>query len=306
MNWFFIALGAPFLWAIVNIIDNYLVSKFSHKEIEKSSGGLVLFSSLIGLFIAVGVLISVPNIFSIPFFDKLLLFIAGIFTVVWIILYLFALELEDVSNVVPWFLTVPVFGYILGYVFLGEQLKQTQAIGSAAVLLGLILLSVSWNTQNKKINTKAIVYMFLSSLLIAISGVIFKYVTIGNNFWVSSFWEYLGLGVSGLFIYLFIPKYRNDFYFMNKTGGKKIFLLNILSEFMTISGNLLTNFSLLLAPVVMVYLVGAFQPVMVLFLTIVGTIFFPHIIKENISYRNIIPKIIAILFMIFGTFLLFL
>ena len=49
MQWFFIALGAPFLWAIVNIADGYLVSKFSRKEEERSSGGLILFSSLIGI-----------------------------------------------------------------------------------------------------------------------------------------------------------------------------------------------------------------------------------------------------------------
>jgi len=32
MHWFFIALAAPFLWAIVNIADNYLVARFSRKE----------------------------------------------------------------------------------------------------------------------------------------------------------------------------------------------------------------------------------------------------------------------------------
>ena len=26
MTWFFIALGAPFLWALVNIVDKYLVT----------------------------------------------------------------------------------------------------------------------------------------------------------------------------------------------------------------------------------------------------------------------------------------
>jgi len=29
MQWFFIALVAPFLWALVNIADNYLVKKLS-------------------------------------------------------------------------------------------------------------------------------------------------------------------------------------------------------------------------------------------------------------------------------------
>ncbi|MDP2789426.1 MAG: hypothetical protein Q8O46_05315 [bacterium] len=47
MQWFFIALGAPFLWAVVNISDQYLVLRYAVGR--RGSGGLVLFSSLIGI-----------------------------------------------------------------------------------------------------------------------------------------------------------------------------------------------------------------------------------------------------------------
>ena len=67
-----------------------------------------------------------------------------------------------------------------------------------------------------------------------------------------------------------------------------------------------TNFALLLAPVTMVYLIGSLQPAIVLFLTILSTKFFPHIIKENLSKRVLIPKILAILLMIIGSAVLFL
>ena len=148
--------------------------------------------------------------------------------------------------------------------------------------------------------------MLLVCLIVAISGIIFKYVTIEGNFWVSSFWEYFGLGLTGFLIFLFIPKYREEFMHMNRTGGKKIFIVNIVTEFLTISGNLVTNFALLLAPVAMVYLVGSFQPAIVLLLTIIGTKFLPHIIKEDISRKALIPKFIAILLMTIGSAILFL
>src|SRR3989344_5279277 len=201
MQWFFIALGAPFLWAIVNIADNYLVTRFSNKERERSSGGLVLFSSLIGLIIS---------------------------------------------------------------------------------------------------------FFIFACISIAISGVIFKYVTGGNSFWISSFWEYLGLGLSGLLIFLLIPHFREAFLHMNRTGGHTIFTVNVVSEFMSVTGNLLTNFALLLAPVAMVFLVSSFQPAIVLLLAVLGTKFFPHIVKENLTKQILIPKTIAIFIMIIGSVVLFL
>ena len=305
MKWFFIALLAPFLWAIVNVADNFLVANYSEKEKEHSSGGLVLFSGLIGIIIMAIIWIFTKGIFDISSFDKLLLSLTGILTIAWILLYLFTLEIEETSSIVPWFLTIPIFGFILGYFFLGETLNTNQMIGSFVVLLGLSFIVIDFSGEKKKIKKKPIFYMLFVCLLVAISGVIFKYVTVEGNFWVSSFWEYFGLSTTGLLIYLFSPKYRAQFMHMNRKGGVKIFILNTVTELFTISGNLVTNFALLLAPVTMVYLVGSLQPAIVLFLTILCTKFFPHIVKENLSKKVLIPKMLAILLMIIGSAILF-
>ena len=305
MSWFFIALFGPFFWAISNIIDSYLVTKYRERERERSSGGLVLFTSLMGIIIAFIIGILTPGIFNILFWDKILLIVAGFCSVIWIIFYLYALEIEDISVVTPWFLTIPIFGYLFGYIFLGENLNSHQIIGSLIIFIGLFIMNMNFNKEKKKVNKKMIFYMIIVAIVVAISGVIFKYITVGGNFWVSSFWEYIGLGILGLFIYLFIPKYRNEFKYMNKLGGRKIFFLNMINEVMAILGNLLTNYALLLAPIAMVYLVGSFQPAIVLIFTILTTKFLPHILKEDISRRIIIPKIIAITIMIIGSIFLF-
>ena len=303
MQWFFIALGAPFLWALVNISDQYLVAKYSTGK--RGSGGLVLFSSFIGIFVAMVIGIFVSGIFSIPFLDKILLIITGGITIAWIILYLFTLEIEDVTVVVPWFLTIPIFGYVLGYIFLGETLSNQQMVGSLVVLFGVLLISTDFSGQKRKYKWLPVLYMLVACFLLAIAGVIFKYVTISGNFWISSFWEYAGLGAFGVLIYLFIPKYREEFMLMNRQGGRKIFTLNTISEVLTITGNLLTNYAILLAPVTMVYLVGSFQPAIVLFLTLFATKFFPKIIKEDLREHILLPKIIAIAIMILGGVILF-
>ncbi len=305
MTWFLFALAAPVLWALVNIFDKYLVDRFSEKEKERTSGGLVLFSSLIAIFIALLIWIFSSNISNIPAFDKLLLMVTGFLTIVWIILYLFILETEDISTIAPLFLIVPIFGYIFGYIFLGEVLKFQQIIGSLVVFLGVFLISLDFSGERKKFKWKPVIYMTAICFLIAVSGIIFKYVTVENNFWVSSFWEYVGLGSTGLIIFLFVSEYRDQFMRMNRTGGRTIFIVNVVSELMTISGNLVTNFALLLAPVTMVYLVGSFQPAFVLIFGILGVRFLPKIVKENLNRHILIPKIIAIIVMIVGSAILF-
>ena len=303
MNWFFIALGAPFLWALVNISDEYLVEKYSTGT--RGSGGLVLFSSLIGIFAATLIFIFNPAVFYISLLDKFLLITTGGITIAWVILYLFTIEIEDISAIVPWFLTIPIFGYILGYTFLGETLTVTQIIGSLVILVGVLLISIDFSGAKRQFKWRPAIYMIIACILVSISGIIFKYVTVGENFWVSSFWEYFGLGAFGVMIYAFVPKYRKEFMDMNKKGGIKIFTLNTLSEILTISGNLLTNFAILLAPVTLVYLVSSFQPAIVLFMTIASTKFFPGIVKENLSTKILLPKIIAIFIMILGSAILF-
>lgn len=302
MSWFFIALGAPFLWAISNIIDKYLVEKYSFGE--RSSGGLVLFSSLIGIVFSLFILVFTKGVLSISFQNIFILIIAGILSVIWIILYLYALELDDTSNIAPLFLIVPIFGYIIGYIFLNEVLIFRQIFGSILVLLGAIIISINFSGIRKKFKTKSVLYMIGASLIISIIGILFKYVTVENIFWISSFWEYVGFGIMGIILYICLPRYRFQFNSMIKKGGVKIISLNTINESLSFFGNLMTNFALLLAPIALVYSVGNIQPAIVLFYSILGTIFWPRIIKEDISKKVIIPKIIAIFIMIIGSFIL--
>lgn len=304
MYWFFIALGAPILWAMVNIADQYLVSHYT--EGEQGSAGLVIFTSLIGIFVALAILLCSHSIFMVPMLDRVLLIATGIFTIGWFILYLFALEIEDVSIVASWFLTVPIFGFIFSYVFLGEMLTLHQILGSLIVLIGVGIISFDFTKEKKRaFKWKPALYMTLSCIIIALSGVIFKYVTVEDNFWQSSFWEYVGVGLAGVILYVAVPAYRKEFLSMLRLGGMKIFFLNFGIEISTILGNMLTNFAVLLAPVTMVYLVGSFQPAMVLTLTLFCTRFFPSIAKEDMSSRILVPKIVAIGIMLAGSVILF-
>jgi drug/metabolite transporter (DMT)-like permease len=303
INWLFLALVATFLWALVNIVDKYLVVNYS--DDQRSTGSLVLFSSLAGVAAALLIGLFTPQVFSIAPLDKALLIFIGAFDICWIILYLLALKVEDVSAVVPWMLTIPVFGYLLGHIWLGETLTARQLSGGLIILFGSFVLSVDFKAVKLIFKRKVAAYMLLAGLIYAVNGVIFKFVASADSFWVASFWQYSGLGLGGLSLFALASKYRRDFLNNIKQSGLAIFSLNITSEFTTIAGNLLNNFALLLAPVALVYLVGAFQPLAVLLMTIICTKFFPSIVRESFSARVLIPKILAIGIMLAGSYLLF-
>ncbi len=303
-NWFLVALAAPFLWSLVTIIDKFLVSKYT-KGKEFSAGSLVLFSSFVGVVVVALIGITTPDIFIIPITDKLLLLLGGALGVVWVIFYLHSLEIEEVSTVSLWMLLIPVFGYLLGHWFLGEVLTKKQFLGSLIILAGAIILSIDFTKQKISFKWRIAILMGLASLIYAGTGVIFKFVTYENSFWVSAFWEHLGLFLSGLFIFIFIPKYRRDFMNMTISGGRRIFLFNFLGDIMTVVGNLVTYGAVLIAPITLVYLVSTFQPIITLGMTFVCTMFFPLVVSEDFSQKNIVPKLIAVAVMIGGSAVLF-
>ena len=174
-------------------------------------------------------------------------------------------------------------------------------MGSLIILCGVALLSINFSSKKKHFKWGIALYMMLACLMISLIGLIFKYVAIADSFWISSFWVYLGLGLTGILIYLFVPTYRRGFIDMMQKGGIKIFSLNFFSEILSIIGNLFSSYAVLLAPIFLVYLFESLQPGILLILTLICTKFFPRVIKEDLNIRVLLPKIIAIIIVIIGS-----
>lgn len=300
MKWIIFSLFATFLWSVVNVVDKYLISKYS--DDKSPAGALVMFSSLIGFIASFFIAIFHPEVFSIDGGVILPLFIVGFLNVAWIIFYLHALQDDDASVVSSWFLVQPVFAYLGGMFFLGEKLLANQIIGGLVILLGALVISIDFRNKKVKLKKKTTILMGLSVLCAASAGLVFKaYVPI-EDFWISSFWEYLGFGLAGLVLFCIVPPYRKGFIKMLKTGGKAILSLNLGSEAVTIVGNLFQSFALLLAPVAMVYLFSSFQPVFVLIFGLLATKIFTGVVKEDISKKVLLQKAVAFIIMILGTY----
>lgn len=299
MNWFLIAMLAPLLWSITNFIDKLLVSRYFKGNV----GAMMVFSGLIGFFISAIILIF--N-FSSLFFGLqpiLILIISGVIYVFSLLPYIFALDKEDTSLVVPLFQLIPIFSLLLGMIFLNEFLTHNQLIGGGIIILGAILISLDFDNKKISIKKNILVLMGVSSFGVAVYSLLFKLGTGSLNYFIASFWFYIGMGLAG-FSLLFYSPYRKQFLQVFKTNSKPVISLNFINEILNISAVVIINFALILGPMALVWVVNGLQPIFVFIIGFILTLTVPHIIKEKIYRKHLIQKFVAILMVVIGAIIL--
>ena len=289
------------LWAIVNHADKYLLSKYFKGN---NVGALLIFSTVISLFVAPIFYFINPGVLNVGSKDVLLLVVSGILYSIAVLFYLYALQDGETSAVTPLFQLIPVFSFFIAFILLGETINGRQIMGSLAVILGSIIITLDPG-KIFFIKKRILFYMVLASFSIALYESFFKVAALDVGFIVSSFWQYVGVSLVGVFIFIFVKPYRVQFTSMIRARPGFMIAFNSLSEAVTIISNLLVNFALLLAPVVLVLAITNLQPIFVFIFGIILTLFFPKIGVENIAKRNIIQKIIAILVIVIGSYLIY-
>jgi drug/metabolite transporter (DMT)-like permease len=305
MSWFFIAIFAPLLWSLTNQIDKILLSKYT--EGDNGVGALIIYSSIFAVFTLPVLFFMNPNVLDILVVDMLVLVAIGALGVVAIILYLYSMDRDEATAVVPFLQLIPVVAFFLGYFILGEVLTKNQIIASALIMCGAVVLSLEFNIESKTKIKKGIFFMmFASSFIYALCAVLYKAVTVHeSNFWVSMFWEGVGVFLAGLILFVCVKKYRFDFYEFLKGHNFSIFSLNVFSESATVIGNLLASYAVLIAPVALVLLMNAYQPVFVFIEGVLLTIFLPKIATEKITGIHLAQKVVAIGVIFVGSLMLY-
>jgi transporter family protein len=301
MNWFLIALLPPILWSITNHIDKYLLSKYLKGG---AIGSVTIFSSAIALLLIPILAIIHPEVLQQFNNSYLLIALNGMLYLVATLPYFYALEKDDASLTVPLFQMIPIFSFILGYLFLDETLTFLQIIGGVIILISSIFISLNIS-DFKKMKMKWDIFglMVLSSLLYSLNFLLFKYFAIETDFWITSFWEYIGFAAFGIFLLIFIKSYRKSFFNVVKTNKLKVFGVNGANEIINIIAKVSFNYASILTPVTLVWIINGLQPLFVFIFGILLTIFSPKISKEDISKKTLIQRIIAIIIITIGTYL---
>ncbi len=302
MNWFFIALINPLAHAFANHLDKYLITRWMK---ESSVGILILFSSLFSVvLIPILFAFDAKLITQLTLYKALVLVLNGVIYALSTMLYFYALEEEEASHVVPLFQLIPVFGFIFGNIFLGEILTKPQSIASIFIVIGGFILSIEFSEERIKFRWQMVLFMFGSSILAAVNAVIFKSIALNQNFVASLFWNMVGVFLFGIFLFFALKNYRRQFIDLIRAHHYKIIGLNMLTETLTLVGEIALLLAILFAPIALVQSVGGLQPLFVFVLGVIMSLFFSKYGKESLLAHHLTQKIFAIAIMTVGLFFL--
>jgi drug/metabolite transporter (DMT)-like permease len=206
---------------------------------------------------------------------------------------------------VPTLQTIPVFGFALGYIILGETLSGSQIVGSLIIIIGAVLLSMEIQANGRvQIRKRDLSLALASSLLFALSGVIFKLIAISHGYWATEFWEYVGIATVGICLFFVNEGYRRKFVGVIQDTNMHVIGINFATELIMVTSDLLLNFATLLTQVALVYTVNSFQPAFLFVYGIFGAIVSPKSAMLPKIDKKLYIKGLVILLMICGAILL--
>jgi len=286
--WIFLVLGVALINGFVNILDKHVVSSEVRDPVFCTTfWTIVNFVLMLIVFLIAGqkFVFNTSAIYAI---------IAGAVAAIAVIFYYKALKSEEVSRVLPMLAIVPLFVLLISTIFLGESFGWIKYLAIFFLVAGAFLISVK-NFKHFKIS-KVLGIVLLSALFFSLRTPITRVATFGLNFWQTSFYTSVGLLIVGLILWIFHhPTMKSR---AKIKGLEYLFLANAIG----VGAILLGVWALTLAQA---SLVSALNSVQDLFVFILAIFFAKEgFIKEHLSKKTIVFKIIAIALIIAGSILI--
>lgn len=296
-EWLLIAILAYLFFGIGSFGDKLVLAGKTRGALHPKA-----YTFYVGLF-------GVVTLFLIPFANFGLPSSTGLF---WIILdalvrilgiytMFVALEKYDVSRVMATIgATQPIFIFVLTWVFWGPQ-----AITGMDILAFILLLVGSFIISIKKSTKATESYLFItliSSVMFSLDYIFAKFVFLNQPFLQGIIWI-------SIFIFLFVlllvirKKSRKEIFVQQAVSNGKTKFSFLLAQGGGGIANLLQSFAISLAPVGFLAIINSLRGVQYVFLfviTLLASLFYPKILKEELSLGIIIQKVVSIIFIVTG------
>jgi transporter family protein len=292
-SWIFFALLSGFLLAVVNILDKYVLDKFSKNPLIP-----VLLLSIFNL-LPCGVILAIKGIPQLVPESWLLIAAAGAAIFYMAYFYFKAAALEEISRVVPLLFLSPMFTALLAFLFLGETFTFLKYLGVAAVILGALLVSSRFPLGMRI--SRPLWLMLLAALSTSVHYVIAKYLLGSADYWTVFALTRLVMSLVA------IPLFFRHFHDLRSTLKKhswKVVGVMALDQYIALAAILILFKAASGGPISLVMALSSVQPFFVLLFAILLSLFWPQLIQEEIARSTVLQKLAAIALMFIGVLLI--
>ncbi|MGA2417672.1 MAG: DMT family transporter [Candidatus Staskawiczbacteria bacterium] len=217
----------------------------------------------------------------------------------------YAIEKFDVSKVMTTIgATQPILIFVLTWLFFGAvAMSKTNILAFILLIAGSIIISFEKNSKATGSYFKITIF---SSLMFSLNYVFQKFVFFNQPFFQGLIWINIFVFLFAL-VFLLSRNSRKEIFEKKGILDKKTMSLFICSQASGGLANILQSFAIFLAPVAFLPIVNSLRGVQYIFLflmTLFLSIFFPKILKEEISKKIIFQKIVSIILIVAGLALL--
>jgi drug/metabolite transporter (DMT)-like permease len=298
--WFLIALIPPILFAINNVIDQFVARDYFADSVL----AFLCLGGFINLAILPFFLFFWPEALGATLPQKLWLILSGIAYMTACYPYIKALQEDDASYAVPLFQTVPVFVLILGWIFLHEILTKEQLIASAIILIGSV--GIVWDFSLKIAKKRLYLLMILSSFLFAVNLTLLRYGAVETSWLTTLFWLMTGWALFGVLLFIFSSKTRNIVLSTIKKTKGKVIAFSLIQESCDILASAMLTFAMSVAPAgaILMFVVNGLQPFALIVLSGILGLFFPRIFEAIKFDKTLLQKLFSTGIMIVGLYIL--
>lgn len=291
MTWLLIVILAHVFYALVFLIDKYILSRpLPHP---------IVYAFYVGILSA-SILFLIPFGFYFPSaLETFLVLLAGVAQVAGWIFFYKALNKGEVSRIIPFVGGfIAIFILILSRFFIGEYLASQQLIAFGLLVVGGLILSFKKQGFFKSHFALAL----LASLLFAVFWVITKYIFNDAPLFIGLIW--LRTAVAIIALCLLIPRRNRQLIFKKteklKSGTIKFFFS---ARALGVLAALFMYWAVFLGSVTLANSLQGLQYVFILVLAFLLFKKFPKL-REQFSKEILIQKIIAIILISIGLVLL--
>lgn len=293
--WFLYALASAIFLGFTTIVDKLMLEKH-----------LSSFSYLVAfvppaLAFSIYVLLFFPtNVFSIP---NAIALVAGLFSTGGYFLYAVTIRKEEASRIAALTSLAPAFVAVFAVFLVNEILSAKSYIGIVLMILGSALISY------KRKHLKNIIPLSLILILIATNFIYSLDQTLAKiSLNQISFWPFLMMFMFGRSVVAFsglaIPSVREKCSSEVKKLKRNFALTLALGSVMWTLGIIFLFYAASLGPITLVSTTGLISPLFTLVFAILITKLLPKVLKEEVDRKTVALKLVAIVLIFLGTYLI--